>query len=100
MRRIVNIALAGAMLVGAVATACAEDVLKVAVPQRGSWDTGIADLEWYIARHPGDRFLLEDARAAGLPPVEEHPHEPHVVRSSRVEAAAAHEKFRLLRHLL
>src|SRR5215470_304123 len=44
MRRIVNIALAGAMLVGAVATACAEDVLKVAVPQRGSWDAGIPEL--------------------------------------------------------
>jgi NitT/TauT family transport system substrate-binding protein len=25
-------------------TACAEDVLKVAVPQRGAWDTGVAEL--------------------------------------------------------
>src|ERR1700746_964637 len=43
-RRIVNLALAGALLVGAVAAAAAEDVLKGAVPQRGSWDAGIPEL--------------------------------------------------------
>jgi NitT/TauT family transport system substrate-binding protein len=43
-RRIVNLALAGALLVGAVTAAAAEDVLKVAVPQRGSWDAGIPEL--------------------------------------------------------
>jgi NitT/TauT family transport system substrate-binding protein len=34
----------GALLAAAVAPAMAEDVLKIAVPQRGAWDTGITEL--------------------------------------------------------
>jgi len=44
MRRIVNVVLVGMLLLGTAATAAAEDVLKVAVPQRGSWDAGIPEL--------------------------------------------------------
>jgi len=44
MRRVVNLALAGALLVGSVMAAAAEDLLKVAVPQRGAWDAGIPEL--------------------------------------------------------
>ena len=44
MSRLIQIVLAGVLLAGAVATAAAEDVLKVAVPQRGSWDAGIPEL--------------------------------------------------------
>ena len=35
-------ALAG--LAAGIGSAAAEDVLKVSVPQRGSWDTGISEL--------------------------------------------------------
>jgi NitT/TauT family transport system substrate-binding protein len=44
MSRFIQIVLAGVVLAGAVATAAAEDVLKLAVPQRGSWDAGIPEL--------------------------------------------------------
>jgi NitT/TauT family transport system substrate-binding protein len=44
MRRSVAIALTVFALAGAVRTAAAEDTLKVAIPQRGAWDAGIAEL--------------------------------------------------------
>lgn len=44
MRRLAQIVLAGALLAATVATAAAEDVLRIAVPQRGSWDAGIPEL--------------------------------------------------------
>src|ERR1700722_14463693 len=44
MRRLTTILLACGLLAGAVAPAMAEDVLKLAVPQRGAWDTGIEEL--------------------------------------------------------
>jgi len=44
MKRAIRIVLALALLGSAVATAAAEDVLKLAVPQRGAWDAGIPEL--------------------------------------------------------
>src|SRR5262244_4124984 len=44
MKRAIRIVLALALLGSAVATAAAEDVLKLAVPQRGAWDSGIPEL--------------------------------------------------------
>lgn len=44
MNRVTSILLAVALLCGAAAHAAAEDVLRVAVPQRGSWDAGIPEL--------------------------------------------------------
>src|SRR5690242_21946576 len=44
MKRLMQIVLAATLLAGAVAAAAAEDLLKVAVPQRGSWDAGIPEL--------------------------------------------------------
>jgi NitT/TauT family transport system substrate-binding protein len=44
MQRSVAIALAVLALAGAARTAAAEDILKVAIPQRGSWDAGVAEL--------------------------------------------------------
>jgi NitT/TauT family transport system substrate-binding protein len=44
MNRIVHCLLAGLLFAAASAPAAAEDVLKVAVPQRGSWDAGIPEL--------------------------------------------------------
>ena len=44
MRRFANLLLACALAAGATATAAAEDLLKVAVPQRGAWDAGIPEL--------------------------------------------------------
>jgi NitT/TauT family transport system substrate-binding protein len=44
MKRLAKILLACALVVGATATAAAEDVLKLAVPQRGAWDAGIPEL--------------------------------------------------------
>src|SRR5690242_18714695 len=44
MKRLIEIVLAATLLAGAVAAAAAEDLLKVAVPQRGSWDAGIPEL--------------------------------------------------------
>lgn len=44
MSRFIQVVLAVAVLAGAVVTAAAEDVLKLAVPQRGSWDAGIPEL--------------------------------------------------------
>jgi len=44
MKRLGKILLACALAAGATATAAAEDVLKVAVPQRGAWDAGIPEL--------------------------------------------------------
>ena len=41
MKRLARILLACALAAGATATAAAEDVLKLAVPQRGAWDTSI-----------------------------------------------------------
>ena len=38
------LALAALALAGAVRTAAAEDTLKVAIPQRGAWDAGVAEL--------------------------------------------------------
>jgi NitT/TauT family transport system substrate-binding protein len=44
MKRLAHILLACALAASAAATAAAEDVLKVAVPQRGAWDAGIPEL--------------------------------------------------------
>src|SRR5690348_607818 len=44
MRRLANLLLACALAAGVNATAAAEDLLKVAVPQRGAWDAGIPEL--------------------------------------------------------
>src|ERR1700719_4314902 len=44
MKRLAQILLACALAASAGATAAAEDVLKVAVPQRGAWDAGIPEL--------------------------------------------------------
>jgi NitT/TauT family transport system substrate-binding protein len=44
MYRLAQILLACALAAGATATAAAEDVLKLAVPQRGAWDAGIPEL--------------------------------------------------------
>ncbi len=44
MKRVVLILLACALAAGASAAAAAEDVLKIAVPQRGAWDAGIPEL--------------------------------------------------------
>ena len=44
MTRVTRILLACALLSAAVASAQAEDVLKIAVPQRGAWDTGILEV--------------------------------------------------------
>jgi NitT/TauT family transport system substrate-binding protein len=43
MKRVAQILLACALAAGAT-TAAAEDVLKIAVPQRGAWDAGIPEL--------------------------------------------------------
>jgi NitT/TauT family transport system substrate-binding protein len=44
MRHLVRIALACALLGATIGAAAAEDVLKLAVPQRGAWDAGIPEL--------------------------------------------------------
>lgn len=44
MKRVTRMLLACALLGAAVASARAEDVLKIAVPQRGAWDTGILEV--------------------------------------------------------
>src|ERR1700736_2741804 len=44
MRRLFQILLAVGLLGAGVATAAAQELLKVAVPQRGSWDAGIPEL--------------------------------------------------------
>jgi len=44
MRRLTKILLACGLIAGAAAPAKAEDVLKLAVPQRGAWDAGIPEL--------------------------------------------------------
>jgi ABC-type nitrate/sulfonate/bicarbonate transport system substrate-binding protein len=44
MRRAIQFIAALALLAGGVATAAAEDLLKIAVPQRGSWDAGVPEL--------------------------------------------------------
>jgi NitT/TauT family transport system substrate-binding protein len=44
MRRLLQILLGLSLLGPTVATAAAEELLKVAVPQRGSWDAGIPEL--------------------------------------------------------
>ncbi len=44
MMSAVRFILALALLAGSVITAAAQDVLKVAVPQRGSWDAGVPEL--------------------------------------------------------
>ena len=44
MRRLSQIALGLCLLGASVATAAAQEVLKVAVPQRGSWDAGVPEL--------------------------------------------------------
>jgi len=44
MRRLVIAVLAISALAGAARNAAAEDTLKVAVPQKGAWDAGIAEL--------------------------------------------------------
>ena len=44
MRRLFQILLGLSLLGPAVATAAAQELLKVAVPQRGSWDAGIPEL--------------------------------------------------------
>jgi len=44
MRRLVILVLSIFALAGAVGKAAAEDTLKVAIPQKGAWDAGIAEL--------------------------------------------------------
>ncbi|HEY2531153.1 MAG TPA: ABC transporter substrate-binding protein [Xanthobacteraceae bacterium] len=44
MRTVVILVLSVFALAGAARTAVAEDTLKVAIPQRGAWDAGIAEL--------------------------------------------------------
>jgi NitT/TauT family transport system substrate-binding protein len=44
MRRLVALALSIMALAGAIRSAAAEDSLKVAIPQRGAWDAGVAEL--------------------------------------------------------
>jgi NitT/TauT family transport system substrate-binding protein len=44
MRQILKALTALTMIAGSVQLACAQDVLKVAIPQRGSWDAGVAEL--------------------------------------------------------
>jgi NitT/TauT family transport system substrate-binding protein len=44
MQRPLAIALTVLALAGAVRSAAAEDTLKVAIPQRGAWDAGVAEL--------------------------------------------------------
>lgn len=44
MRRLVALALSIMALAGAIRGAAAEDNLKVAIPQRGAWDAGVAEL--------------------------------------------------------
>jgi NitT/TauT family transport system substrate-binding protein len=44
MRRLVILALSIVSLAGTIRAAAAEDTLKVAVPQRGAWDAGLAEL--------------------------------------------------------
>src|SRR3984957_16090006 len=44
MRRLAIAVVSAIALVGAVRTAAADDTLKVAVPQKGAWDAGIAEL--------------------------------------------------------
>jgi ABC-type nitrate/sulfonate/bicarbonate transport system substrate-binding protein len=44
MKRLARLLLACALAAGATAPAAAEDVLKLAVPQRGAWDAGIPEL--------------------------------------------------------
>jgi NitT/TauT family transport system substrate-binding protein len=44
MRTVVILVLSVFALAGAVRTAAADDTLKVAIPQRGAWDAGIAEL--------------------------------------------------------
>src|SRR5689334_20410493 len=44
MNRLAKILLMCALAAGAATTAAAEDVLKLAVPQRGAWDAGIPEL--------------------------------------------------------
>jgi NitT/TauT family transport system substrate-binding protein len=44
MRRCITLLCALAMIAGAGASARSEDTLKVAIPQRGAWDAGVAEL--------------------------------------------------------
>jgi NitT/TauT family transport system substrate-binding protein len=44
MRRLAIAVVSAIALVGAVRAAAADDTLKVAVPQKGAWDAGIAEL--------------------------------------------------------
>ena len=44
MRALTKFLFAGGLVLAAVAPAMAEDVLKLAVPQRGAWDAGIPEL--------------------------------------------------------
>jgi NitT/TauT family transport system substrate-binding protein len=44
MRRLVVFILSVIALAGAIRNAAAEDTLKVAIPQRGAWDAGVAEL--------------------------------------------------------
>ena len=44
MRRCITVLCALAMIAGAGARARSEDTLKVAIPQRGAWDAGVAEL--------------------------------------------------------
>jgi NitT/TauT family transport system substrate-binding protein len=44
MRRCTTVLCALAMIAGAGASARSEDTLKVAIPQRGAWDAGVAEL--------------------------------------------------------
>src|SRR3982074_3203315 len=44
MRRCITVLCALAMIAGAGAGARSEDTLKVAIPPRGAWDAGVAEL--------------------------------------------------------
>src|ERR1700685_2250629 len=44
MRRLVVAVLSIFALAGAIRNAAAEDTLKVAIPQKGAWDAGVAEL--------------------------------------------------------
>src|ERR1700760_710543 len=44
MRKVVTLILSIFALAGPIRNAAAEDTLKIAIPQRGAWDAGIAEL--------------------------------------------------------
>src|SRR3977135_2194923 len=66
MRRLLQILLGLSLLGPIVATAAAQELLKVAVPQRGSWDAGIPELGLrggIFKKHGPQLDILYTARA-------------------------------------